>query len=174
MRTSSAYAQCFKTASATKKLHTQPLLLTCTNSSLTRQNSLLLVCTKAAPLCIVHSWRIFKIKASCLSITCSWHVMPGPFHCGCFDAATVRKNNKPRTNWERKEAMQCVLVALGFCIKANMCKPPGLDRFLFTTIVFLSFCFHCHVWSLHSHVLVRWKHKGFRTRARDYFQPFSV
>lgn len=69
--------------------------------------------------------------------------MPGPFLWECFDAAAaVRKNNKPRTNRERKEAMQCVLISLGVCIKANTCKPPGLGKFFFVTIVFLSYCFH--------------------------------
>lgn len=45
-------------------------------------------------------------------------------------------------NRERKEALQRVLMSLGFCIKANTRKPPGLSRLLFITIVFLSYCFH--------------------------------
>lgn len=68
--------------------------------------------------------------------------MPGPFLCERFDAAAVRKNNKPRTNRERKEGMQRVFMSLGFCIKPNMCKPSGLGKFLFITVVFLSYCFH--------------------------------
>lgn len=68
--------------------------------------------------------------------------MPSPFLCECFDAAALGKNNKPRTNWERKEGMQRVLMSPGFCIKANMCKPSGLGKFLFITVVSLSYCFH--------------------------------
>lgn len=69
--------------------------------------------------------------------------MPGPFLWECFDAAAaVRKNNRARAKQERKEAMQRVLMSLGFCIKANTCKPPLLDKFLLITIVFLSYCFN--------------------------------
>lgn len=32
------------------------------------------------------------------------------------------------TNQERKEAMKCVLMSLGFCMKANTGEFPGLGR----------------------------------------------
>lgn len=70
--TSSAYAQCFKTASAMGNcacsIYYWPALTLQSPGKTHRWNLFpLLVCTKAAPLCTVHSWRIFKIKASCLS-----------------------------------------------------------------------------------------------------------
>lgn len=70
--TSFAYAQCFKTASATEicacSIYYWPALTLQSPGKTPHRNFFpLLGCTAAAPLCAVRSWRIFKIKASCLS-----------------------------------------------------------------------------------------------------------
>lgn len=134
----------------------------------------LLVCTKAAPLCTVHSWRIFKIKASCLSIILFLTCHARPFSLGVlWWSNSQEKEQTKNKNGERKEAMQCVLMTLGFCIKANMCE----------LLVWIGFShYHCF-----SQFLVplsqlqtsfscscKVKTRGFRMRARDYFPPFPV
>lgn len=70
--TSSAYAQCFKTASAmkncTRSVYYWPALTPQSAGKTYHRIFLpLLVCTNPAPLCTLRSWTVFKIKASWLS-----------------------------------------------------------------------------------------------------------
>lgn len=85
--TSSAYAQCFKTASAMENcscsIYYWPALTPQSPGKTHPWNFFpLLVWTKAAPLCTVHCWRIFKIKASCLSTVLFLACHARPFSLG--------------------------------------------------------------------------------------------